>query len=59
MLTAKEYGNTSLLLVLLLEAGLLLATKSLSFPLWESLSVLLLASGLGVTLMNCSHSTLF
>ena len=50
--------STSLLQWLLLEAGLLLTTKIVLSQLWELLSVLLLASGLGVTLVNCSHSTL-
>ena len=52
------FGSTSLLQWLLLEAGLLLVTKIWLSQLWELLSVLLLASGLGVTLVNCSHSTL-
>ena len=47
-----DFGSTSLLQWLLLEAGLLLTTKIVLSQLWELLSVLLLASGLGVTLVD-------
>ena len=52
-----NFGSTSLLSLLLLGACLPLLLKFLLSQLWEPLSVLLLASALGVTLVDCSHST--